>query len=124
MPISVGDIELHLGPKEQGGDDSLSKPIVAFIERSKKRQNLMIAVQEIDNREIANAIIAARLRGVTIDLVLEQSYLFLLALYADRGFVEVTDDYDIFVVRSIGRLRVVEAAKDRKLIVDYHKLVV
>ncbi len=75
MPISVGDIELYLGPKEQGGADSLSEPIIAFIKRSKKRQNLMIAVQEIDNQEIANAIIDARLRGVTIDLVLEQSYL-------------------------------------------------
>ncbi len=75
MPITVGDIALHLGPKEQGGADSLSEPIIAFINRSKRRQNLMIAIQEIDNREIANAIIDARLRGVTIDLVLEQSYL-------------------------------------------------
>ena len=35
----------------------------------------MIAVQEIDNRDIAEAIIAARLRGVVVDVVLEQSYL-------------------------------------------------
>lgn len=35
----------------------------------------MIAVQEIDEPRIAEAIIAARLRGVTIDLVIEQSYL-------------------------------------------------
>ena len=34
----------------------------------------MIAVQEIDNQEIAEEIIHARLRGVTVDLVVEQSY--------------------------------------------------
>jgi phosphatidylserine/phosphatidylglycerophosphate/cardiolipin synthase-like enzyme len=75
MPIKVGDIELHLGPKEQGSDDSLIDPIIAFIKRAKKRQNLMIAVQEIDNRQIAEAIVNARLRGVNVDLVVEQSYL-------------------------------------------------
>lgn len=75
MSIKIGDIELHLGPKEQGGDDSLIDPIIAFINRAKKRQNLMIAVQEIDNRKIAEAIVAARLRGVNVDLVVEQSYL-------------------------------------------------
>ena len=68
MPIKVGDIEMHLGPKEQGGADSLIDPIIAFIKRAKRRQNLMIAVQEIDNRQIAEAIVDARLRGVNIDL--------------------------------------------------------
>jgi phosphatidylserine/phosphatidylglycerophosphate/cardiolipin synthase-like enzyme len=75
MPIKVGDIELYLGPKEQGGADSLIDPIIAFIKHAKKRQNLMIAVQEIDNRQIAEAIVDARLRGVNVDLVVEQSYL-------------------------------------------------
>ena len=75
MPINVGDIEVHLGPKEQGGPDSLVDPILTFIKRAKKSQNLMIAVQEIDNLQIAKAIIDARLRGVNIDLIVEQSYL-------------------------------------------------
>ncbi len=75
MPITVGDIELHLGPQEQGGADSLLDPILAFIKRARRRQNLMIAVQEIDHRQIAEAIVAARLRGVNVDLVVEQSYL-------------------------------------------------
>ncbi len=75
MPIKVGDIEMYLGPKEQGGPDSLIDPIIAFIKRAKKRQNLMIAVQEIDNRQIAEAIVGARLNGVNVDLVVEQSYL-------------------------------------------------
>jgi len=75
MPIVVGDIALHLGPQEQGGADSLLKPIVDFINSAKRRQNLMIAVQEIDNQDIAEAIIRARLKGVNVDLVIEQSYL-------------------------------------------------
>jgi len=75
MPVVVEDIELHLGPKEQGAPDSLLEPILAFIGKAKKKQNLMIAVQEIDNRMIAEAIVEARLRGVHVDLIVEQSYL-------------------------------------------------
>lgn len=75
MPITVGDIQVFLGPQEHGGPDDLLAPIIAFISSAKKRQNLMIAIQEIDNPAIAQAIIEARLRGVTIDLVMEQSYL-------------------------------------------------
>ena len=75
MPITVGNIELHMGPQEHGAADSLVAPIVDFIGRAKSRQNLMIAVQEVDNKQIADAIIKARLRGVNVDLVVEQSYL-------------------------------------------------
>ncbi|EBA05055.1 Phosphatidylserine/phosphatidylglycerophosphate/ cardioli pin synthase and related enzyme [Rhodobacteraceae bacterium HTCC2150] len=75
MPITTGDMTVHYGPQEHGGADSLLAPIIAFIDRAKRRQNLMIAVQEIDNQEIAEAIIRVRLRGVNIDLVVEQSYL-------------------------------------------------
>ncbi|MEM9349472.1 MAG: phospholipase D-like domain-containing protein [Pseudomonadota bacterium] len=75
MPLQVGDITIFHGPQEHGAPDDLLSPIVEFIGQAQSRQNLMIAVQEIDNPTIADAIIAARLRGVTIDLVLEQSYL-------------------------------------------------
>lgn len=75
MPIQVGDIGVFHGPRQHGAADDLEAPIIAFINRAERRQNLMIAVQEIDHPPIAEAIIAARLRGVTIDLVLEQSYL-------------------------------------------------
>ncbi|MEM7059731.1 MAG: phospholipase D-like domain-containing protein [Pseudomonadota bacterium] len=75
MPIKVGDISVHLGPKEHGGPDSLLDPIIDFIGHAGHRQNLMIAIQEIDNPAIAEAIIEARLRGAIIDLVVEQSYL-------------------------------------------------
>ena len=69
MPITAGDIEVFLGPEEQGAPDALLAPIVEFIGSAGYRQKLMIAVQEIDHPEIAKAIVAARLRGATIDLV-------------------------------------------------------
>jgi len=75
MPITQGNITVHLGPAEQGGKDSLVDPIVAFIDRAKSRQKLMIAVQEIDHRPIAEAIVRARQRKVSVDVVIEQSYL-------------------------------------------------
>lgn len=83
MPITRGDISVHLGPVQQGAADSLLEPIVAFIDKAKKKQKLQIAVQEIDNREIAEAIIRARLRGVTVDVVIEQSYLLAKKVPAD-----------------------------------------
>lgn len=75
MPIVEGDITIHLGPQEQSGPDSLIDPIIDFIDKSKRRQKLKIAVQEIDHKPIAQAIIRARQRGVTVDVVIEQSYL-------------------------------------------------
>ncbi|MCG8393445.1 MAG: phospholipase D-like domain-containing protein [Pseudomonadales bacterium] len=75
MPIRQGKITIHLGPQEQGGPDDLMQPIVDFIDSARRRQSLMIAVQEIDHEPIARAIIRARERGVTIDVVIEQSYL-------------------------------------------------
>ncbi len=75
MPVRIGDVTVFLGPEEQGGPDSLLEPILAFIARAGSRQNLMIAVQEIDHPEIAKAIVEARLRGANIDLVVEQDYL-------------------------------------------------
>ncbi|MCP3869775.1 MAG: phospholipase [Gammaproteobacteria bacterium] len=75
MPITEGNITIHLGPTEQGAPDSLIEPIVDFIDRTRRRQRLMIAVQEVDHRPIAEAIINARKRGASIDLVIEQDYL-------------------------------------------------
>ena len=83
MPTTRGDISVYLGPKEQGGPDSLLDAIVGFIDDAKARQKLMIAVQEVDNEDIARAIIRARQRKVTIDLVIEQSYLLAKSIPAD-----------------------------------------
>lgn len=75
MPIVEGNIAVYLGPQQQAGPDNLLEPILEFINKAKKRQKLKIAVQEIDHKPIAEAIINARKRGVTVDVVIEQSYL-------------------------------------------------
>lgn len=75
MAVKVGDISVYLGPHIQGEGDALLPPLVDFIDKSKKKQKLMIAVQEIENEEIVRAIIRAKRRGVSIKVVIEQDYL-------------------------------------------------
>ena len=50
MPAVVGNIELHMGPREVGGKDDLKAAIIGFIDRAKKK--LFIAVQELDDPTI------------------------------------------------------------------------
>jgi phosphatidylserine/phosphatidylglycerophosphate/cardiolipin synthase-like enzyme len=74
MPEKVGNIEIYMGPHQVGADDDLEKTIVDFIDGAQKR--LFIAVQELDSRPIAEAIIRARRdRKVLVKLVLEADYL-------------------------------------------------
>ena len=71
--MEIGNIELYLGPPRAGGPDDLKAVIVAFIDDAKKR--LEIAVQELEDEDIAKAIIAARRRGVQVWIVIEADYL-------------------------------------------------
>jgi phosphatidylserine/phosphatidylglycerophosphate/cardiolipin synthase-like enzyme len=73
MPVVVGNIEVHMGPHQLGGPDNLLGVIVDFIDGAQKK--LLIAVQEIDSKEIAEAIIRAKQRKVLVKLVLEADYL-------------------------------------------------
>ncbi|HKI61756.1 MAG TPA: phospholipase D-like domain-containing protein [Mariprofundaceae bacterium] len=73
MAVKVGNIEFYSGPDAVGAPDNLEKTIIDFINGAKK--SLEIAVQELENKEIAKAIISARQRKVTVKLVLEQDYL-------------------------------------------------
>jgi phosphatidylserine/phosphatidylglycerophosphate/cardiolipin synthase-like enzyme len=68
-----GTIEVYLGPTELGAPDDLEQVIIAFIEGA--TTSLDIAVQELDNPRIAEALTDARWRGVSIELFLEQDYL-------------------------------------------------
>jgi hypothetical protein len=68
-----GKIEVDVGPPELGGADDLEKVITDFIGGA--RSSLDIAVQEIDSRAIAQAILDARWRGVRVNIFLEQDYL-------------------------------------------------
>lgn len=74
MPeFAGGKIEAYVGPKDLEAPDDLEAVIINFIDDA--TASLDIAVQELDNEQIANAILAARGRGVRVSIVLEQSYL-------------------------------------------------
>jgi len=73
MAVQVGNVEFYAGPKNVGGPDDLEATIVDFIDATQKR--LEIAVQELESKPIAEAIIRARQRKVLVKLVIEQSYL-------------------------------------------------
>ncbi|MFK7830352.1 MAG: phospholipase D-like domain-containing protein [Congregibacter sp.] len=73
MGVKVGDVEFYSGPHTVGAPDDLEQVIVGFICAAEKR--LEIAVQELESRPIAQAIIEARRRKVLVKLVIEQSYL-------------------------------------------------
>ena len=68
-----GKIEAYVGPTELGANDDLESVIVEFISGAKK--TLDLAIQEIDNPAIAQAILDASWRGVQVELFLEQDYL-------------------------------------------------
>ncbi|HEX20376.1 MAG TPA: DUF1669 domain-containing protein [Acidiferrobacteraceae bacterium] len=71
--IKIGKVEFYAGPVGAGAPDNLEDVIIKFIDKAEKR--LDIAVQELENRPIAEAIIRARSRKVLVKLVLEQDYL-------------------------------------------------
>ncbi len=73
MPVEVGGIELHMGPRCLGGPDDLEAAILNFIGGAK--HTLAIAVQELDSPAIAKAVIAAKQAGVTVRVILEADYL-------------------------------------------------
>lgn len=73
MPITLGNINIYMGPHTLGAPDNLEKTIIDFIEGATKR--LEIAIQEIDNWNIANAIVRAKQRKITTTVVLEGDYL-------------------------------------------------
>lgn len=66
-----GSIEAFVGPRELGAPDNLESVIVEFI--GKAKSSLDIAVREIDNPRVAEAIVNASWRGV--ELFLQQDYL-------------------------------------------------
>ncbi len=73
MPVTIGNINLYMGPHTLGAPDNLEETIINFIEGAQKR--LEIAIQEVDDWSIANAIIKAKQRGITTTVVLEGDYL-------------------------------------------------
>jgi phosphatidylserine/phosphatidylglycerophosphate/cardiolipin synthase-like enzyme len=72
--IEVGGIQLYMGPTALGAPDDLEAVVKTFIDDAE--ESLFVAVQEIDSRVIAEAIIAARQRGVNVKVILEGDYLW------------------------------------------------
>lgn len=73
MSVSVGGLELYLGPKVLDAPDDLDAVIRDFIDGAD--DELYIAVQELDSRSIADSILAAKARGVRVRMILEGDYL-------------------------------------------------
>ncbi len=72
MPKTVGKVKLYMGPQTVGGPDNLEQVITKFIGQAQK--SLDIAVQELDFKKIAEAIVNKRPK-VRVRLVLEADYL-------------------------------------------------
>lgn len=89
MGIIQGSIEMYFGPTELNQPDDLESVIIDFINGAK--DVLHIAVQELDNENIARAIIDARKRGVVVTLIMEFDYLTVVTASADP-WVEFTGD--------------------------------
>ena len=68
-----GTIEAYVGPTELGASDDLETVIIDFIAGAE--ESLDLAVQEIDSEPIAQAILDARWRGLSVRVFLEHSYL-------------------------------------------------
>ena len=68
-----GKIQAFVGPQELGAANNLEEVIIEFIAGAQKY--LDIAVQELDSKPIALAILDAHYRGVNVRLFLEQDYL-------------------------------------------------
>lgn len=73
MGVDLGAIELYCGPTTLGGPDDLDAVIRDFIGGA--TDSLLIAVQELDSRPIAEAILERKAAGVRIQLILEGDYL-------------------------------------------------
>jgi phosphatidylserine/phosphatidylglycerophosphate/cardiolipin synthase-like enzyme len=71
--FAQGKIEVFAGPRELDAPDDLERVIIDFIRDARK--SLDIAVQELDNELIAQAILDAAFRGVSVRMFMEQDYL-------------------------------------------------
>ena len=73
MGVDLDGIEFFTGPTVLGGPDDLEAVITDFLAAATR--SLAIAVQEIDSRPIAEQILAAKARGVRVQVILEGDYL-------------------------------------------------
>lgn len=70
--FAQGKIQAYVGPTELGASDELERVIIDFIDGA--QVSLDVAVQEIDNERIAQALLDAVWREIDVRIVIEQSY--------------------------------------------------
>jgi phosphatidylserine/phosphatidylglycerophosphate/cardiolipin synthase-like enzyme len=75
MSLDLGNLKFYMGPDALGAPDDLCDTIVKFINAA--QEELYIAVQELEHRPIAEAIIEAKQRGVKVRVIVESMYLTL-----------------------------------------------
>lgn len=73
MGCVIGGVEFYVGPVVLGAPDDLAAVICGFIDDA--QHTLRVAVQELDSRTIAQAVLAAKARGVRVQVILEGDYL-------------------------------------------------
>jgi len=73
MSLDLGSLGLYMGPDDLGAPDNLEETIIDFLDDA--RDKLDIAVQELESRPIAEAVIRARQRDVAVRVILEGRYL-------------------------------------------------
>ena len=73
MPVDVGNIEMYMGPAELGAPDDLEAAICRFIDDA--RDELDVAVQELESEAITRALTDAKARGIRVRVILERAYL-------------------------------------------------
>ena len=73
MPVDIGQLKLYMGPTTLGAPDNLQETVISFIDEA--HEDLFIAVQALESRAIAGAILAAKERGGRVRLILEGNYL-------------------------------------------------
>jgi phosphatidylserine/phosphatidylglycerophosphate/cardiolipin synthase-like enzyme len=73
MGMDLGSVEFYTGPTSLGGPDDLDAVIRTFIAGA--TTTLHVAVQELNSRPVAEAVLAAKARRVRVQLILECDYL-------------------------------------------------
>lgn len=104
MGEKVGNIEFYAGPRQVDAPDDLEKVIVDFIDGAVKK--LDVAVQELENRAITEALIRARQRKVTVSIVLEADYLSVTRAMAEPFVAKGSNEDNRFLHDAILRANI------------------
>jgi phosphatidylserine/phosphatidylglycerophosphate/cardiolipin synthase-like enzyme len=101
MGVAAGGVEFYAGPAVLGGPDDLDAVIRDFIAGAKS--SLHVAVQELDSRPIAEALLAAKARKVRVQVILEGSYLLERTAPADPWLLAGDNEHNRVIHAALCR---------------------